>query len=191
MMLAIGPIAMLCVSRTIEKGKLAGLAVGFGAATADGIYGLVAAFGLTVITNFLVGYDVWIRSIGGLFLIYLGIKTYLTKLSVKKIDLVENEWWKNYLTTFFLTLTSPMTILMYMTVFAGFGLIGQTTGNYLDSSFLVLGIFFGAITFYFILASIVNTFRLKMTEKYVALGHKLSGVVIVGFGILAVTSIIF
>lgn len=191
MMLAIGPIAMLCISRTIEKGKLAGLAVGFGAATADGIYGFVAAFGLTVITNFLVGYDVWIRSVGGLFLIYLGIKTYLTNLSIEKIDLAENNWLKNYLTTFFLTLTSPMTILMYMTVFAGLGLIGQTAGNYLRSSSLVLGIFLGAIAFYFILASIVDTFRLKLADKYVRLGHKLSGVVIGGFGTWAVISTIF
>src|SRR5579864_2911943 len=75
----IGPMSVLCIQRTLQKGHLYGLVSGLGIATADGIYGSVAGFGLTVVANFLVSQHVWIRLVGGIFLIYLGIKTLLSR----------------------------------------------------------------------------------------------------------------
>src|SRR5438477_6261314 len=75
----VGPMSVLCIQRTLNRGQLYGLVSGLGIATADGVYGSIAAFGLTLITNFLVSEQMWIHLIGGLFLIYLGIKTIITK----------------------------------------------------------------------------------------------------------------
>ena len=74
----VGPIGILCIQRTITYGKLNGLATGLGAASADAVYGFIAAFGLTFISNFLVAQQTWFRIIGGGFLIYLGIRAYLS-----------------------------------------------------------------------------------------------------------------
>ena len=71
----VGPMSVLCIQRTLNKGQLYGLVSGLGIATADGAYGSIAAFGLTLITNFLIHEQTWIRLIGGLFLMYLGVKT--------------------------------------------------------------------------------------------------------------------
>ncbi|MFZ2358520.1 MAG: LysE family transporter [Anaerolineae bacterium] len=71
----VGPIGVLVIRRTLAEGRLAGLVSGLGAATADGIYGFIAAFGLTFIATLLISQQNWIRLLGGLFLLYLGVKT--------------------------------------------------------------------------------------------------------------------
>src|SRR6476661_4664797 len=72
----VGPIGVLCIRRTLAEGGLYGLVSGLGAATADATYGLVAGFGLTFISTFLVDQGIWLRLIGGLFLLYLGVRTF-------------------------------------------------------------------------------------------------------------------
>src|SRR5690348_17254820 len=73
----IGPMAILCIRRTLAQGRRAGLVTSLGVATADGCYGAVAAFGLTAVSNVLLGTQMWLRLIGGAFLCYLGLKTAL------------------------------------------------------------------------------------------------------------------
>ena len=75
----VGPIGVLCIRRTLAEGQMYGLVSGLGAATADALYGCVAAFGLTFISSFLIGYKLLLSLIGGLFLLYLGIKTLLSQ----------------------------------------------------------------------------------------------------------------
>src|SRR6202035_4785275 len=79
----VGPIGLLCIQRTIAYDRKSGLVTGLGAATADGLYGAVAAFGLTAISSFLVGQQFWFRLIGGIFLLYLGAKAFLSRLAEK------------------------------------------------------------------------------------------------------------
>ena len=75
----VGPIGVLCIRRSLTLGRMAGLLTGLGAATADGFYGCVAAFGLTFLSDLLVSQSFWLPVIGGLFLCYLGVKTFLAK----------------------------------------------------------------------------------------------------------------
>src|SRR5437016_1767095 len=109
----VGPMSLLCIQRTLNKGQLYGFVSGLGIATADGVYGSIAAFGLTLITNFLLNEQLWIRLIGGLFLIYLGIKTMLSQPPESAVapDMKSNSYLGAYTSTFFLTLTNPLTIL--------------------------------------------------------------------------------
>jgi len=75
----VGPIGVLCIRRTLTEGRLSGFVSGLGAATADAIYGCIAGFGLTLISSFLIEQSQWFRLIGGGFLLYLGLRTFLTK----------------------------------------------------------------------------------------------------------------
>src|SRR3990167_10296547 len=74
----VGPIGVLCIQRSLHDGFKVGLMTGLGAALADGTYGLIAGFGLTAISSLLVAQQFWVRVIGGIFLLYLGIKILLT-----------------------------------------------------------------------------------------------------------------
>src|SRR4030066_1694169 len=74
----VGPIGVLCIKRTLSSGRVIGLLSGMGAATADALYGCIAAFGLTFISNFLIREQFILRLIGGAFLCYLGVKTFFS-----------------------------------------------------------------------------------------------------------------
>ena len=123
---AVGPMSVLCIQRTLYKGQLYGLVSGLGIATADGVYGCIAGFGLTVVATFLVNQEGWIRLVGGLFLVYLGVKTVLTKPAERVAPARANKhnFLGAYASTFLLTLTNPITILSFVAIFAGIGVGG-------------------------------------------------------------------
>ena len=127
----VGPIGILCIQRTMAKGRIAGLATGMGAATADAIYGCIAGFGLSFISQFLIDQQVWLKLGGGIFLGYLGLKTILARPRENSIASGSKGLASDYLTTFLLTLTNPMTILSFTAIFAGLGLAaGNALGGW-------------------------------------------------------------
>ena len=127
----VGPIGILCIQRTLAGSNIQGLVTGLGAATADAIYGFIAAFGLTFISRFLVEHSVWFRVIGGLFLCYLGIRAFLSKPQNQAVSVTNRNTLSSYGTTFFLTLTNPMTILFFAGVFAGLGMVRESSNIHL------------------------------------------------------------
>lgn len=115
----VGPIGVLCIRRTLTHGRMSGFLTGMGAATADGIYGAVSAFGLTFVSDFLIGQSTWIRIIGGLFLLYLGITTIRNpSRDTDGTDATHKTLIKDYVSTVFLTITNPMTIVSFAAIFA-------------------------------------------------------------------------
>src|SRR5271154_544227 len=75
----VGPIAVLCVQRTISKRLMAGMVSGLGAAVADAFYGAVAAFGATIISEFLIAERAWMQRVGGVILIFMGLRLFMGK----------------------------------------------------------------------------------------------------------------
>jgi threonine/homoserine/homoserine lactone efflux protein len=171
----VGPIGILCIQRTLAGGNVQGLITGLGAATADAIYGFIAAFGLTFISNFLVEQSIWIRLIGGLFLCYLGIKAFLSKPQSPVRSVANRNTISSYGTTFLLTLTNPMTILFFAGVFAGLGMVNES-------------IQYGSGAWWLILSSATGILRNKINERKLAWVNKISGFVILAFGLGAVLS---
>lgn len=186
----VGPIGMLCIQRTLEKGFLYGLVTGLGAATADGIYGGIAAFGLAIISTFLVSQQTWIRLIGGLFLTYLGIKTALSRPAERAARVRGNNFLGAYALTLLLTLTNPLTILSFAAVFAGFG-VGTTGHSSLAAVLVTLGVFSGSSGWWLLLSGGVGLLREKITTRWLAWINRLAGIALMVFGIIAIVSIIF
>jgi threonine/homoserine/homoserine lactone efflux protein len=186
----VGPIGILCIQRTLAGGKVQGLVTGLGAATADAIYGFIAAFGLTFISNFLVQQSIWIRLIGGLFLGYLGIKAFLSKPQSQVLSVANRNTLSSYGTTFFLTLANPMTILFFAGVFAGLGMVSESI-QYTSAGLMVMGVFIGSGAWWLILSSATSILRNKINERKLAWVNKISGVVILAFGVGAVFSVFF
>ncbi len=185
--LAIGPIAILCIHRSITKGFLSGFLSGIGAASADGIYSAIAAFGLTFISSFLINQKLLIQLIGIIFLFYLGIKIFVKKQIKENIKSQSKSLLGDYLSTLFLTLTNPMTILSFIAVFAGLGLV-QSTEN--SAFLLVLGFFLGSAIFYFILSIIFSMFSKKINPHTLTIINKIAGIIIIGFAIVILVSVV-
>jgi threonine/homoserine/homoserine lactone efflux protein len=186
----VGPIGILCIQRTLSSGNVQGLVTGLGAATADALYGFIAAFGLTFISNFLVDQSIWFRLIGGLFLCYLGIRAFLRKFQAQTVSVAKISHLSAYGTTFFLTLTNPMTILFFAGIFAGLGIVSEAI-HYASAGLMVIGVFTGSAAWWLFLSSATGIFRNKISEGKLALVNKFSGVVILAFGVTAFLSIVF
>jgi len=184
----VGPIGVLCIRRSLAQGRQVGLATGLGAATADAAFGFVAAFGLTAISSFFVGQRLWLALIGGLFLCYLGVRTFISKPSEQDADTRSDGLAAAYLSTLFLTLTNPMTILSFLAVFAGLGL-GRAP-SYFDASALVAGVFVGSALWWLLLSGGVALFRSQINSDWMRIVNRLAGCVIMGFGLYSL-SIVF
>ncbi|HKQ37216.1 MAG TPA: LysE family transporter [Verrucomicrobiae bacterium] len=183
----VGPIGVLCIRRSLAEGMAIGFATGLGAATADAAYGGVAAFGLNAISDFLVGQKFWLALIGGIFLCYLGVRTFLSKPAEQAANVQGRGLAGAYISTLFLTVTNPMTILSFIAVFAG---IGFGTGkSYVNASTLVLGVFIGSAAWWLILSTGVGLLRSRVNATWMRTVNRLSGVVICAFGVYALAKL--
>ncbi len=180
----VGPIGVLCIRRTLMGGQVSGLVSGLGAATADGLYGCIAGFGLTFISSFLVNQRALFRLIGGVFLLYLGVRSFLARPSEQPSSTAGNGLTGAYLSTFFLTLANPMTILAFAGIFAGLG-IAEGNRDYLSAGILVSGVFLGSALWWLILSGGVGLFRKKVDIRALQWVNRISGLIIMTFGIVS------
>jgi threonine/homoserine/homoserine lactone efflux protein len=184
----VGAIGLLCIRRTLTDGRLAGFVSGLGAATADALYGAVAALGLTAVSATLVTHQDAVRLVGGLFLVYLGVRTALAAPAVTASAASGRGLAAAYGSTFALTLTNPTTILSFAAVFAGLGL-GSSGGERGSAVLMVLGVFLGSALWWLILSGAVGLFRRAMTLERLQWVNRISGGVLVAFGALALLSL--
>lgn len=187
----VGPIGVLCIQRTLTYGRLTGFISGLGAATADALYGCIAGFGLAFISTLLISHQSWVRLIGGIFLCFLGIKTFLAlPASSNGASESKKGLLSSYASTVFLTLTNPTTILSFVAIFAGLG-IGVGSGTYLQASIFVLGVFLGSASWWLILSNGAHLLRSRLSSNSLRIINRISGLIIGGFGLVALTSFIF
>ncbi|MGD1020525.1 MAG: LysE family transporter [Verrucomicrobiia bacterium] len=182
----VGPIGVLCIRRSLAEGRQIGLATGLGAATADATYGCVAALGLTAISSVLVSQRSWLGFLGGLFLCYLGIRTFISRPGEQAAEVHGRGLFSAWLSTLFLTLANPMTILSFVAVFAGFGL--GATPDYLSAGALVGGVFLGSALWWLLLSSGVALFRSRVSATWMCTINRLSGGVIFAFGLYSLST---
>lgn len=181
----VGPIGLLCIQRSLNEGFRIGLFTGLGAAIADGTYGLIAALGLTALASFMVAQVFWIRLLGGLFLLYLGIKIFITPPRTELKTAPERSSLHAFTTTYLLTLTNPLTLLSFMVIFAGLGLANSNT-DYMHSLVLVAGITLGSASWWLFLSGGLAYFlHHRLSTRFMELINKSSGVIIFIFGIVA------
>jgi threonine/homoserine/homoserine lactone efflux protein len=189
----VGPIGILCIRRTLADGRLAGFISGIGAATADAIYGSLAAFGLTVISLLLIQQSAWLRLIGGGFLIFLGIRTFLAQPShttEASPTPGQSRLAGYFFSTLLLTLTNPLTILSFAAIFAGLGIGSTAVGDYWQAAVLVLGVFLGSACWWLLLSSLVGLFQSRLNQRLLTWVNRISGAIITGFGAVALISLI-
>lgn len=184
----VGPIGILCIQRTLTQGRLIGLSTGLGAATADAIYGAIAAFGLTYMSSILVSHAPWLHFIGGAFLCYLGATTLWAEATKSAAASKGYGVLGAYFSTVLLTVANPATILSFVAVFAGLGL-ASTEGDYRAASILVLGVFTGSALWWLILSGGISLFRKRFNLDGLQWLNKISGITLIIFGVAALVSI--
>lgn len=181
---------MLCIRRSLAYGRRLGFISGLGAASADAFYGAIAGFGLSFISQFLIAQQEWLRLGGGLFLIYLGLRTVVARTS--QASAVEQErpsLRAAFASTFFLTITNPLTILSFAAIFAGLGLAAHG-GSTAGAIVLVLGVFLGSTAWWFLLSGMAGLLGSRVTPSSLMWVNRISGLLILAFGVAALASLL-
>ncbi len=177
----VGPMWILCFRRTLAHGRLFGFVSGMGVATADALYGSMAAFGLTAVSGFLLAQKFWLAAIGGAFLCWLGAKTLLSHPGDRPADVPAGSLAVAYTSTFALTLTNPATILAFVAIFAGLGLAAST--SYAEAALVVLGVVIGSAFWWTVLAVGAGWLRKRAGPRLLRAINIVAGVSILAFGI--------
>jgi threonine/homoserine/homoserine lactone efflux protein len=189
----VGPIGLLCIQRTLSEGKMHGLVSGLGAATADAIYGLIAALGLTFVSNFLFKEQFLLRLFGGLFLCYLGVRTFLSKPAGQTSSADAPSYISNYGSTFLLAFTNPITILVFAALFAGLGVVSSGTHYFsvgLPVGLSVAGVFIGSALWWFMLCGAAGILHGKISYGILTGLNRISGIIITVFGLVILLLVI-
>jgi threonine/homoserine/homoserine lactone efflux protein len=175
----VGAIAMLCMQRTLVRGRASGYATGLGIATADGLYAAIAAFGLTAVADVLVGAHVWVRLLGGIALLAIGVRTVLKAGAVAAASANEGSLMAEYTSAVVLTAANPQTILTFAALFAGAGLAAQ--GSWVTAATTTFGVFVGSAVWWLVLVTMVALGRHMLTPKAVTWVSRVAGAAVVVF----------
>jgi len=178
----VGPIGLLCMQHTLRKGFRAGVFSGFGAATADALYGVIAVFGLSTPTHFFTQLTQPLALLGAIFLIYLGISFLLKKpQDEEQSDEQASKNFKLFSSTLLLTLANPMTIIAFVAIFSSLG--GELVLSFTQSIILVFGVFLGSAIWWLMLCAMVSVIRDKISAKTLLHINKLAGLALIVFGV--------
>ncbi len=178
----VGPVNLLCIRRTLEKGWKSGMVSGLGAALADTVHGAIAVFGISLVIQFVIREEFWIRLIGGIFLVGIGVVYYFKPprpLGAGEDDSSANS---DFVSAFLLNAANPTTIFSFLVVLATLG-VGRQRSLW-QTSVLVAGIFCGSMIWWTILASAARRLRSRITDRKMRWMDHVAGIVIGGFGLV-------
>ena len=189
--LPMGPIGVLCVQRTLSGGRLSGFVSGMGAAAADATFALIAGFGVNYIVGLIEHQEFLFKLIGSIVIVLIGLKVYYTN-TVKQMRVSKSgnsKMIKHFFTVYFLTLTNPAMVLLFIWIFASVNIV-LNASNYVMSSLTVLGVFGGGTLWWLTLSSIVNRLRNKLRIRSLYWFNKISGGIIILFGIISIVKVL-
>jgi len=187
----VGPLGVLCIQRTINRGVFSGLVTGFASALADIMYAIIAGFGVSVIADFLDANQVMIRIIGGIIVVVLGIRIYLSNPAkqYRRQKTQKRTYISDLISGFLITITNPVVIVVFGAVFASLGLDKVESGK--SVIITIVGVFAGAIGWWLFLTTFVNIFRAKINFRKLWWINKITGSFVTIFGLGIIISTLF
>ena len=173
----LGPIGVLCIQRTLSKGRMSGFVSGAGAATSDFLYAVVAAFSVSIVTDFINEHQRLLEIVGAVVLICLGVNMLMAKPAKfrRRNNRTNINLWQDYVSTLFLTLSNPMALIVFL---AAFSLIGAS-GSRAQQAMMVCGVLMGALCWWLCLTLMVGLFRHKLTIRRLLYINRIAGAVII------------
>ena len=181
----VGPIALICIQRTLTDGRIHGIFSGIGVATADSFYAAVTVLGLTMISGVIVTHQVLFRFLAGIVLIFVGVRVFMSLPSCISTKTVHETYFKDYLSMVGIAIANPLTLVFFLIVLPGFGVVINSTA-FLSAAEFIAGVFFGSTAWWILLCGTIGSMRSRFSVKTLGLINRVSGVLIsvCGAGIL-------
>lgn len=189
----VGPVSVLCIRRTLTKGRFQGFATGLGATVGDGFYAAIAAFGLSFVIDFLMKEEFWFRLLGGLFLAAMGFYVLYKKRrpeQFKKPNKEMEHLGEAFYSALLLDLSNPIIILAYIAIFSGFGL--ATADHHVFSGMIIIaGVVIGAALWWFLLTQLVALNKKRLRPESLVTISRVAGLLLIGLGTLVLVTTVF
>ncbi len=177
----VGPISLMCIHRSIADGKLHGIVSGIGVASSDSFYAAVSFLGLTIISGLIISQQYLFRFLAGIVLIFVGIRVFLSVPAAANPQTGHETYLKDYLSMAAIAIANPLTLLFFMVIVPGFGVVIH--GNSLLSAMeFVAGVFSGSVVWWVLLCGSAGTMRTRISEQNLRLINRISGILISFFG---------
>ncbi len=181
-----GPIGILCIQRTLSRGRWHGFVSGVGAMTSDIVYATITLLGMSVVNDFLTANEKTLQIIGSIVLIFLGISVYRNnpfKGWNPDIQNTDTRYIKDFITSFFLTLSNITIIFVFITLFARFQFNPMDYGAIYIHVYIV-SIAIGALLWWFFISTFVSKIRKHFNRRGIVLLNRIVGVLLtlIGFG---------
>lgn len=181
----VGPMGLLCIQRGLNYGFRAGLMTGIGAAAADATYAGLAGWGLASLSSLIMHRHSWLEIITGLFFMFMGLRTFSAPLRQNQTDSNDTKSWSLFISSYFLTLSNPLTFLAFAAIFAGLGL--STASHKIDALILMNGVALGAACWWLLLSSLVNFFHSRLSYRHIRIINDITGCIIMVIGLFLLT----
>lgn len=175
-----GPIATLCINRSLKNGFGSGAAIGIGAALGDSCYALVATAGIAMVADAVGAHSLAIAAAGGLLLIALGVRDLATP-PAEPVEIGTGDVFRTIASTFLLAISNPGALLSFGGLFAGLGLVNSNSAT--ETAAIVVGVFCGAMVWWTLLSASVNMARDRISHDLTLLLRRISGGLILAFGL--------
>jgi threonine/homoserine/homoserine lactone efflux protein len=189
----LGPIGVLCIQRTLNKGRRSGFISGLGAAAADGFYAIIAGFSVSIVIDYLTEFQLYLRIAGSIVLFVLGYSLITTNPAVqlrKQLKKKRKGLFGDFISIFALTVSNPITVFVFAAVFAGFHVVEKTSET-TSVLVLIIGILTGASIWWFTLSSIVSIFKEKFRLRNLLIINRIAGILVIAFGGFVIATIFF
>lgn len=177
----VGPLSLICIHRTVANGRLHGIVSGLGIATADSFYAAVVFFGLTAVSGLIIGHQVLFRLMAGIVFIYIGIRVFRSIPAAVSPGDGQEPYLRDYLSLLAITIANPLTLIFFITILPGFGVVAQGTELTAALPF-VAGVFLGSVVWWIILCGSVGSVRSRLSTGNLHRINRISGILITCFG---------
>ena len=173
----VGPIALICIQRTVTDGRFHGIFSGIGVATADSFYAAVTVLGLTIISSVIVTNQFLFRFLAGIVLIFVGMRVFMSLPSCVSTKTVHETYFKDYLSMVGIAIANPLTLIFFLIVLPGFGIVINSTA-FLSAAEFIAGVFLGSTAWWILLCGTIGSMRSRFSIKTLGLINRVSGVLI-------------
>jgi threonine/homoserine/homoserine lactone efflux protein len=177
----VGPLALICIQRTVTEGRLHGIFSGIGVATADSFYAAVTFLGLTVISALIIAQQYLFRFLAGVVLILIGIRVFLSIPSAITAKTEHETYLKDYLSMVALAIANPLTLVFFLIILPGYGVVIHGT-SFLSAAEFVAGVFFGSTVWWVVLCGSIGSVRSRISAENLGRINRVSGLLISCFG---------
>jgi len=183
----LGPVGVVCIQRTINRGVKSGFISGLGAAAADTVYAIIAVLGLGFVITFIKEEKYWIQLVGALIIILFAIKIFYTNpaVEIRNNRNKKNKPLEEFISVFFVTLSNPGVFFAFIAFFAWFNVVGEENAGYFSALVLIGGIFTGALSWWYILSAVINKYRKRIRLKNIWWLNKIMGIIVFICGVIA------